>query len=120
MKKWRNESFSKHCTVLTSKMNKKFLTLGSSFWPSDRVVFKGKQAHTHMYTYDVVKQNSRQSFPCSSSIGVGKPLSTYDHFISLTLSHSGAKVTKINLSWAQKFHLPFRDFLNEMIIMNTN
>lgn len=95
------------------------LTLGSSYWGSD----SGFQGHTHTYTHtqtlvNAVKQNSRQSCSLSLRVRLHKLLLTYDSFNSLTSSHSRAKVTKIHLSRALKFHLPFRDFLNEMMVMN--
>ena len=87
------------------------------------VVFKGKHTHTHTHTQtlvNAVKQNSKQSCSLSLRVRLHKLLLTYDSFNSLTSSHSRTNVTKIHLSWAQKFHLPFRDFLNEMTVMNIN
>lgn len=111
------------CIALSSTVNTKVTPNFREFilgkWHSG---FKGKHTHTNTQTLvnDAVKQNSKQSCSLSLRIRLHKLLLTYDSFNSLTSSHSRAKVTKIYLSWAQKFHLPFRDFLNEMTVMNIN
>lgn len=73
-----NELFNEHCCVPILKMiRKSFLALGNLFWESDIVVFKGKHKHILTYThpiYDKVKQNSKQSLPCSSRTGFDKTL----------------------------------------------
>lgn len=51
-KRLGNESFNKHCCIPVSKMiRKSFLALGSLFWRSDIVVFKGKHIHTFTDTH---------------------------------------------------------------------